>query len=307
MNAETKVRLELNKNKAKALGLRFCAERNARQLSPQDIADALLLSKLQVNGLETANHQSFYSAKMFGQAADKYAQYLGFEEKPSLTLFGSAPEPERAVTDVEIVTEMATPTPKTSAPETAEVNLQSTLRSSRFRLALVVLCGLSIVALVYKATPNEPLAAAPQPEPVARTTEPNPSVAPPTPVTESASATPAPTAPTQDTPEKTEPVKTTAAEKPVAADNIAPGHILIKFNESSWVQSVDKNGSKQEKVYRRGDTLDLEPAQLQALVIGNAGAVTVNSSNAPISLKPYRASGSQVARIIGSDIRKLGE
>lgn len=307
MIVQAKVRLEINPDKAKALGLRFCAERNARQLSPQDIADALLLSKLQVNGLETANHQSFYSAKMFGQAADKYAQYLGFEEKPSLTLFGSDPEPERALTEVEIVTEMATPTPKTSAPKTAEVNMEGTPRSSRFRVALVVLCVLGIVTLVYKATLTEPVAAAPQPEPVARTTEPNPSIAPPTPVTETASATPAPTVPTQNAPEKTEPVKTTPAEKPVASDNIAPGHILIKFNESSWVQSVDKNGSKQEKVYRPGDTLDLEPAKLQALVIGNAGAVIVNSSNAPISLKPYMASGSQVARIIGPDIRKLSE
>ena len=59
MIVQAKVRLEINPDKAKALGLRFCAERNARQLSPQDIADALLLSKLQVNGLETANHQSF--------------------------------------------------------------------------------------------------------------------------------------------------------------------------------------------------------------------------------------------------------
>ena len=307
MGNQAKNRPELNKGKAKAVGLRFCAERNARTLSLQDIADALLLSKLQVNGLETADCKSFYSSKMFAQAADKYAAHLGFEEKPSLTLFGSDPEPERALTEVEIVTEMAPPSSKTSAPKTAEVNMEGTPRSSRFRVALVVLCVLGIVTLVYKATLTEPVAAAPQPEPVARTTESNPSIAPPTPVTETASATPAPTVPTPNAQEKTEPVKTTPAEKPVASENIATGHILIKFNESSWVQSVEKNGSKQEKVYRPGDTLDLEPAKLQALIIGNAGAVTVNGSNAPISLKPYMAPGSQVARIIGADIRKFGQ
>ena len=51
MNAQAKVRLEINLDKAKALGLRFCAERNARQCSTQDIADLVGLSRRQLERL----------------------------------------------------------------------------------------------------------------------------------------------------------------------------------------------------------------------------------------------------------------
>lgn len=294
-------RPEINLDKAKALGLRFCAERNARNLSHQDIADELLLSKLQAIGLENADLKSFYSAKMFAQAADKFAKYLGFEDKPSEGLFASRDESAPTALVVEPIAEDLAAEEVIAEPVIADALVATTAKKSRsFRTAFVTLLTAGVVVALYLAIRTTPTTAAPQPEPSTKAVEP----AAPTPTAETAS--PQPPAEKAE-PLKTEPVKSVAIEKPSTTESVTAGHIQIKFNESSWVQSVDKNGSKQEKVYRSGDALDLEPAKLQALVIGNASAVAVNGSKGAVSLKPYIAPGSQVARIIGSDIRKLGE
>ena len=99
MNDQEKQRQNINLDKATAWGLRFSKERCARKLSTQDVADALLLSTQQIVGLENSNLQSFYNAKFFMQAADKYANYLGFEDQPSRCLFttgGQCPPAELA-------------------------------------------------------------------------------------------------------------------------------------------------------------------------------------------------------------------
>lgn len=314
MSDLAKKRPELNLDNARALGLRFCAERHARQLSQQDIADELLLSKLQVIGLETGDQKSFYSAKMFGQAADKYAHRLSFEDKPSESLFQSDADSIQTETPIETVVEVVAPAPEGNQTETDSTTLlQSTTTTGRpkLRIAFVAVGVMSLIAVLYNATVSDPVTAAINTAPPAKPIEPV-AKSNQTPTTENSAATPTPTTLAQNTPEKTEPVKTepskvVTTEKPATTDNIAPGTIQLKFNASSWVQAVDKNGSKQDKVYRSGETLNLEPNKLQALIIGNASAVTVNDSKAQISLKPYMASGSQVARIVGPDIRKLAE
>lgn len=314
MNDLVKKRPALNLEKARALGLRFCAERHSRQQSQQDIADELLLSKLQVIGLETGDQKSFYSARMFGQAADKYASYLSFEGKPSETLFQSDASSPHIDTPLETVVEVVAPAPKAPQPETANITPprpKSTGSRARLRIAFVVLGAMGLIALIYNATVSDQVTAAINIPPPAKPIEPVAQKSP-APATENSAAAPTPTPLAQNTPEQTEPIKTetakaVAAEKPPHTNKIASGSIQLKFNDSSWVQAVDKNGSKQDKVYRSGETLNLEPAKLQALIIGNASAVTVSDSKAQISLKPYIASGSKVARIIGPDIRKLGE
>ena len=312
MNDQTKLRPEINLDNAKALGLRFCTERNARRESQQDIADALLLSKLQIIGLETGDKKSFYSAKMFGQAADKYAAYLSFEDKPSATLFSTNNDnPDNSV--AHIIEPVTTEEAPIEVEEAFIANVEALSsdalprKSRSFKTALLAIVAGSVIIIGYLAVPTEPTAAAPQPEPVLKAAEASPPHNAILIPAQTAAATPTPTAQAQA--EQKEPVKTEAVTKQTQTEtsSVATGHILIKFSGSSWVQTVEKNGGKQEKIYKAGDTLDLEPAKLQALVIGNASSVTVSDSKADVSLKPYVASGSQVARIIGPDIRKLGE
>lgn len=315
---QARKRLEINIDKARALGVRFCGERNARKLSTQDVADLLLLSKLQVIGLETGDMKSFYSAKMYGQSADKYAKQLGFNDKPSDSLF----ETDHSYVEIPSVNELCADAPATTEARVIEtddkpaVTPATSKKPISLRTALIALLTAGTVVATFLITRTQAMIAASVSEPTAKTTETTPPIAPPTTTTETASATPAPT-PTTPTPlnnatQNAENTKADPAPKqePVtkeATSNIPRGHIRIAFQGVSWVQSVDKNGDKQEKTYRDGDTLSLEAGKLQALVIGNAGSVTMADSNGEISLKPYIASGSQVARIIGPDIRKLAD
>lgn len=292
----TKTRYEINPDLAKALGLRFCAERHARTLSHQEVADALLFSKLQVVGLETGDPKSFYSAKMFGQAADKYAKFLAFDDKPSESLYRSNQENDQLAPPIAPSMNTMAPECADPAPESVEAATPRLPRKFGLRFAFLMLCAIGGATLIYSTLPGETTPAPPQtPLPIKDDTPP-----------------PAPTVQVETPPEKNEPNKgepatVTVEEKTTSTDSIAPGHIQLRFSESSWVQSVDLSGHKQEKFYRKGETLDLEPARLQALIIGNASAVTMLGSQAPISLKPYVASGSQVARIIGPQIRKLAD
>lgn len=312
MTEQARIRPKLNLDKAQALGLRFCAERNARRESQQDIADALLLSKLQIMGLETGDRKSFYSDKMFGQAADKYASHLGFDDKPSEFLFSAINQNAAAfIASETIAVEKEQIDFEAEAIADTEMLLSAAppRKSASFKTAFIAIVVASVIIVSYLATRTQPTVAAPQPGSVVKTTEitpPNPTPAP----TETATTTPTPlpqAQPEQKELVKPESVKTEPPTKQSATNSVSAGHILIKFSASSWVQTVDKNGNKQEKIYKSGETLDLEPANLQALVIGNVSSVTVNSNKTDISLKPYVTPGSQVARIIGADVRKLGE
>ena len=79
-------RPDINVNYAQALGDKFRAHRENLNLSPQEVADQLLLSKQQILGLESGDPGKFYGNKLFAQAADKYAAFINLDSKPSTEL-----------------------------------------------------------------------------------------------------------------------------------------------------------------------------------------------------------------------------
>lgn len=302
----------INLDMAAEIGRAFRAGRQDKKLSAQDVADKLLLSRNQVLGLEIGDVTYFYGVKLYAQSADKYAQFLGLNDRPSQRLFNANAEDIQIIappsgpnpTESEIAQPDATPGDTDAHREVAVASPQkSTRHLPRWAMAAVatVLAGIGIQSMMDTPKNNanarvnqaaklqeKPAAAATiTPDPVATApVEPEkPTIAPP------AAATT--TTPAQLTAEKT--------------NNIPEGSIRLQFAGSSWVQIVDINGNRQEKTYKDGDLLTLEPGNLQALVIGNAKAVSMVSSQGDVSLNPYVASGSQVARLIGPQIRKLGE
>lgn len=308
---EPKHRPVIDLNQAHSLGIRFCAERNARKLSLQDVADALLLSKQQVLGLEIGDLKSFYGAKLFAQAADKYAAFLAFAEKPSVLLIqsNSTDTPSGisfealtqnepiAMAQPEAVVETSTETIDITAPANViESPHRKTPVVTRTALALALAAVVGVVGYTQQQTLS---AISPLPH----------SSTPPQTIEATQPAVTMPQAQAQAQahaeahPEKPEAALPADAPKPI----VSAGRIELTFSGASWVQAVDKNGSKQEKIYRNGDTLALNPGQLQALIIGNSSVVSITSNKKTIDLKPYIGQGSQVARIIGSDIRQLGE
>ena len=66
----------INFEYARETGAALKQLREARGVTRSDIADALILSIQQVQGLEAGSASSFYGARLFAQALSRYADYL---------------------------------------------------------------------------------------------------------------------------------------------------------------------------------------------------------------------------------------
>ena len=283
-------RPEININYAQALGEKFRAHRECLKLSLQEVADKLLLSKNQILGLETGDPEKFYGNKLFAQAADKYAALINLDSKPSIELLEIVSETEAGV----ICNELSSAEPELKNGPTSNQQLKTSKRFSikqliGFGALLIAGVGIILTQFLPGNSSNHEQERAPN------TDKGTPSALPPP--------------PTQiETPSTAEKIAPETSPVPVQKNNeadVKTGFVRIEFNGNSWIQIVQANGTKKEKMYHRGDVLDLEPAKLQALIIGNVSVVEVQNREAAINLKPYVASDSQVARIIGPDIRKL--
>ena len=100
------------------------------------------------------------------------------------------------------------------------------------------------------------------------------------------------------------------AEKPAPRNvNFAvtdkTGLITIRFGVDSWVQAVTKSGKQRiERTYNEGDTLTLQPSNLQSLTIGNSSQVKVTADGNKLDLTPY--SKGSVARFSTEQLEALG-
>ncbi len=66
----------INFEYARETGAALKEVREARNMTRSDVADALILSIQQVQGLEAGTASSFYGARLFAQALNRYADYL---------------------------------------------------------------------------------------------------------------------------------------------------------------------------------------------------------------------------------------
>ena len=264
----THANLTLNIEQAENIGRLLQESREKLQLPIQEVADKLLLSKQQILGLEAGEIKSFYGARLYAQAADKYAAYLGLSTVPSELLF----EVTQSETP-DTINPADAPTRSVNTDDRTPTGIAKPEHSSK-----TLFVGLGLISLIVGVI----------------------SVMIATRV---------------DIPIKTEPLATlpnnvslpaAALPEPTTNNDVAPGKVLLRFSGTSWVQVVESNGTKQEKMYHSGEKLDLEPAKLQALIIGNASAVTLSNNQGEIGLKGFVSAGSKVARIIGPEIRKLG-
>lgn len=289
--------ITIDPDKARELGGLFLAGREAQKLKAQEVADKLLLSKQQVLGLEAGEQNYFYGVKLYIQAADKYADFLKLGKHPSELLLATSADDAVYESPASLSAETTKPA---AVPIEATKPGRSGIRAMPTRLVISSLLAAGILIAVFLNQSSQITAETP----VAQTkvaAEPAPASIP----------TPAPAEPEKPTAAATiappQPEQQTAASQPTTekCNDIATGNIRLTFSGSSWVQIVDSTGKKQEHTYRDGDSLTSAPATLQALVIGNARAVSVTSANGEISLNPYISSGSQVARIIGPQVRQL--
>jgi len=81
-----RLRLSLDKSHSVDEGAVLAERRTALELSIDDVADRLLLSRSQVRGLESNSVAAFYNQGFFERARDKYSAFLDSRiTKPSPT------------------------------------------------------------------------------------------------------------------------------------------------------------------------------------------------------------------------------
>ena len=82
------------------------------------------------------------------------------------------------------------------------------------------------------------------------------------------------------------------------------GLITIRFGVDSWVQAVTKSGKQRiERTYNEGDTLTVQPSNLQSLTIGNSAQVKVTADGNKLDLTPY--SKGSVARFNAEQLESM--
>jgi transcriptional regulator with XRE-family HTH domain len=93
-------RASLNVDACRALGRALAAAREARKLDVREVAARLLLSPVQVHGLERAESEAFYSSELYLVAARKYDALVGLSSPLLDELIVRAPESNRAASSV---------------------------------------------------------------------------------------------------------------------------------------------------------------------------------------------------------------
>ena len=275
---------------AQEIGAKLKAAREALNLPASKVANILLLSRHQIESLESGDLSVFYNAQFYAQAADKYAAFLELVPAPSETLLAqTATAADTPVQPVDVPVAETIVAPKIIGPAVSAARARIVKRTVLMGMLVAIAAGAylqrdvirDVIAAQWPASETK-VAAEAASTPVAAP------VVPPTPV----AAVPPP-----------------AVEIPPPAPvaTIAADTVVITFSGSSWVQIVSADGSKREHTYKAGDTLTVEPAKLQALIIGNADVATAESAKGPVKLNAHVAPGSKVARIIGPAVRSLGQ
>lgn len=256
------------------IGQAFAAERASRGLGVKTVADALLLSSLQIEDIEAGCLTHFYNERLYRRCADKYAAYLGVSPLPSERL--------QVFTNSETNLTEAVPQRLLLASKSTGPHLKTTLR---FAL-LVVLLALGVL---YWVNPSPARKAISEAQGVWQSiNSPTTQAAQPKPAIQPVAIAPV----TQEEPR---------------AEAIPNNTIRLNFNSACWIQSVGTNGQKSEKTYQAGETLEISPQSLQALIIGNRKAVTLLSpTGTEIRLNEFTNLDTNVVRIVGNQIRNLG-
>lgn len=264
----------IDPNCARDVGLRLFAARQARELSVRDVANHLKASDRQVRGLERGDHATFYNTKFYAKAADGYARFVELDIRPSAMLFVAATEAQLGVADISDAGEhqglSVGAVGDTMAVTTAirQCNVRKRLAFAALVVAVVVGGPLTLSSLGDAGT-TEPVSTH------------RPAIAP---------------MQIQD-----------AAAMVVtdAATGVPSGDVVLTFNAPCWVKVVPVHGASPEKTYVAGESVQLQLANLQTLVVGNVRAVEMKAAHGNINLQSFADSGNNVVRISGAQIARL--
>ena len=308
------------------LGKLLREHRLAKKTETPELARTLILSIAQITAIESGSQASFHNQTFYLRALKKYINHMDLLVDPQASLLFT-----------EIETEFLSVNTKINANEVNHLIHAGLAHRRRFYLPQLRLrrthffwVGLVLLVLVGLA------AALIEGWPGKQAQHQTDSVLTPLPTALPASApTPVPPKKADGIPDATtsqEQKTATPALTPVITPNVnpiaskAPGEpattvnkttvrtdetqstvLKLTFSAPSWVQVVEQNGKRIEKVFTPQDVLELNPATLATMVIGNARGTKLFSGVAEIDLSTYLNAGSGVARFNQSEIMKLGQ
>jgi cytoskeletal protein RodZ len=272
------------------------------------LARTLILSAAQITAIESGSQASFHNQSFYLRALKKYIAHANLETDPQASLLFT-----------EIETELLSASTRVNPNEVSLLinaglahrrkSLLPQLNIKRIHLVaalLFILIAAGLVAILLKGgseqAPAQDATSVVQTNTVLKTLD-RPDEQKNAPA--AAAAVNATTASIQsESVSKAEPVsennKTSAARA-----NSSGTRLKLVFSAPSWIQVIEQNGKRTEKVFTPNDSLELDPATLTSLVIGNARETKLFSNTTEIDLSKYLNVGSGVARFSESEIMKL--
>jgi hypothetical protein len=296
----------------------------AKKTATPELARTLILSIAQITAIETGSQASFHNQTFYLRALKKYINHMELTVDPQASLLFTA-----------IETELLSVTTKINANEVNHLIHaglahkrpsflpQLRLRKTHFfwtGLILLVLVGLTAARIEgwpdkqaqqqaeLVSTPLPATRPASAPEAVKQIDGGPDTIASQKQKTAAAAPTPVITANAHPSPSKAPEEPAATVSKTTARTDETQSTVLkLTFSAPSWVQVVEQNGKRIEKVFTPQDVLEIDASTLATLVIGNARETKLFTRAAEIDLTKYLNAGSGVARLNQSEIMKLGQ
>lgn len=306
-------------------GRLLAVRREEMQLAIADVADRLLLSRLQVRSLESGEVKAFYNRAFYDQAIKRYRELLGIPA--GQTTSTTAPPPEA-------VTPLIPTLPEQTGVNTAEADTPAEedvverpgpapTQDPRDRsgvlptLLVLTLLASGVYAITHleqlSDTVDRWLASTPRPEPLAsgqvagpstpgETAEPpqDNSSDPTATVTHSEAAGSAPA--TEETLAASADTRPASAAAPSASRRPGGGY-QIEAQGLCWVFARDANGKETEVTLRQGERTSF-PDALTFLAIGDINAISLRIDGVERDLSSLSKDG-RVVRLRQVDLENL--
>lgn len=103
----------------------------------------------------------------------------------------------------------------------------------------------------------------------------------------------------------TPPTSTRSTDANQVVPPTATNMLSISFTDACWVQAIDKNGAKVEKIFNAGTRFEQPINNIKSLVIGNASAAKAMLGNKMIDLGIYKNPQSSTARLFEKDFASM--
>lgn len=301
------------------MGEALLLARTEKGLDVQEVAHTLIMSSAQIRGLETANQFAFHNQAFFIRGIEKYARYLEIPDGAELwTQLDQIRESHNLSKTSPAHREISTLAKSGFFKHRTSLFSYFT-RNPVFWISVISLLGLSIslssriesesnrIKEFAASEQSAALDTAPEPETGRNALKAGVESGMSEVQHSQASKEPSESSQNSTSQRKSDQQDTLALLKVETKPPLpsAQNRITLKFNEPSWVKYVIKDGTAHEKIYQPDEQLEIDPATIESLVIGNAGATTLTSGNAIVDLKSHSINKNGIARISPEDFSRL--